>query len=220
MSRIQDRAAVFMRRGGALVIAFGAGVVATSISLGGGGTAVAQEAGEVRMPPEMQAEWEAYVALQEPSEHHASLAAWIGEWDCAIEVFMDPAAPPMQSRGSARFSWLFEGRWLQQQFNGEVMGRPFEGYGISGYDNFRKQYVDMWVDSMSTSLMTMTGGSMPGSDVTVMFGTMDEPMTGEIGKTIRNVVTRHTDDHFTFEMQEVMYGEPFTVMRIEYRRRS
>lgn len=221
MSRIQNGASMFMRRGGSLVLAFGAGIVATSIALSGGGSVVAQEAGEMQMPPEMAEQWQAYMDLQKPGEPHEEMAHWLGEWDCQVTISgMGPDVPPMTSRGSAMFSWLHEGRWMKQEFRGEMMGQPFNGFGISGYDNYRKQYVDMWVDSMSTSMATMRGNTMPGSDVMVMFGEMDEPMTGEIGKIVRNVITRHSDDHFTFEMQEVMYGEPFTVMTIEYRRRK
>lgn len=209
-----------VRRGGIVALAFTAGIVAASVVLAGRGPAIAQEMGEVEMPPEMQEAFAAYAELQQPSEHHAELAKWIGEWDCQVSVMMDPDAPPMQSRGSATFSWLHEGLWVKQEFRGEMMGQAFNGFGISGYDNFRKQYVDMWVDSMSTSMTTMRGSTMPGSDVVAMFGEMDEPMTGEIGKIVRNVITHHSDDHATFEMQEVMYGEPFTVMQIEYRRRK
>jgi hypothetical protein len=209
-----------VRRGGIVALAFTAGTVAAAVVLGGRGPAIAQEMGETQMPPEMQEAYAAYLELQQPGEHHERLASWLGEWDCEVNVMMDPAAPPVQSRGSATFSWLHEGRWLKQEFRGEMMGEPFTGFGISGYDNYRKQYVDMWVDSMSTSMMTMRGSTMPGSDVIAMFGEMDEPMTGEIGKTVRNIITFHSDDHATFEMQEVMYGEPFTVMRIEYRRRK
>jgi hypothetical protein len=51
-----------------------------------------------------------------------------------------------------------------------------------------------------------------------MFGTMDEPMTGEMGKTVK-YVTRFIDDNtFKFEAWEVMYGSDFIAFEITYTR--
>ena len=39
---------------------------------------------------------------------------------------------------------VLDGRFLQQEFTGEMMGHPYSGIGISGYDNLRKTLcVDM-----------------------------------------------------------------------------
>jgi hypothetical protein len=51
-----------------------------------------------------------------------------------------------------------------------------------------------------------------------MFTHMDEPTTGEIGKTVK-FVTRFVDDNtMVFEAWEVQYGNDFKVMEIEYKR--
>ena len=42
---------------------------------------------------------------------------------------------------------ILDGRFLHQEFNGEMMGSPFIGIGITGYDNGSKQYVSNWMDS-------------------------------------------------------------------------
>ena len=42
-------------------------------------------------------------------------------------------------------------------FKGNVMGMPFEGVGITGYDNMKKVYTSSWMDNMGTSAMTMEG---------------------------------------------------------------
>ena len=35
--------------------------------------------------------------------------------------------------------------------------RPFQGLGFTGYDNHPKKYVGVWIDNMTTSIMTSSG---------------------------------------------------------------
>lgn len=52
---------------------------------------------------------------------------------------------------------LLDGRFLYQEFNGQMVGRPFNGIGIDSYDNMRKRYVTAWMDSMGTGVFLMEG---------------------------------------------------------------
>ncbi len=49
------------------------------------------------------------------------------------------------------------GRYLQEDFKGTMMGGPFEGMGITGFDNLKKAYVGSWVDNMGTGVTTSEG---------------------------------------------------------------
>ena len=46
-----------------------------------------------------------------------------------------------------------------------MMGKTFEGVGLTGYDNQTKKYTSTWMDSMSTTLHVMEGAS--GDDNTI-----------------------------------------------------
>ena len=50
-----------------------------------------------------------------------------------------------------------DGRVMVEQFEGTMMGAPFKGHGMSGYDNVTGKYWSTWNDSMSTGLMVSTG---------------------------------------------------------------
>lgn len=52
---------------------------------------------------------------------------------------------------------ILGGRFLQQEVNGEMMGMPMNGIGITGYDNLKKKYVGFWIDNMGTGMYTMEG---------------------------------------------------------------
>jgi hypothetical protein len=174
-------------------------------------------------PPGAQGEMaqmmEAWQAAMTPGEQHRFLSQFVGEWRTTSRVFMGgPGSEPMVSQGRATFRMIMDGRFLQQEYHGEIMGQAFHGMGLTGYDNTRKQFIGTWMDSMSTSMSHFKGGIDPAGRLLTMYGEMDEPRTGEIGKPIRYLWRVEGPDRNIFEMQEVIYGEPFTVMELTYER--
>lgn len=156
-----------------------------------------------------------------PNEHHQKLAQFIGEWKTETRMWMQPGAEPTVSEGTAKFHWLSEGRWLAQDLDSEMMGMPYHGFGITGYDNFKKKYVGSWVDSMSTALITMEGNLDHSGKTMLMYGLMDEPMTGEHDKTVKYVTRWVSDDKFVFEIHDMSIGETNTkVMEVTYTRKK
>lgn len=166
-------------------------------------------------PNEMMAKW---VASNESTPAHQMLDRFVGEWDVTMTMWMDPAGPPMESKGTASVTWKFPGKFIEENFAGDMMGMPFQGYSLMGFDNAKKQFVSLWIDSMGTGMSTMAGSADPSMKTIAMVGTMDEIMTGEMGKAFMMTTTIHSDDHHVAEMKEIIYGEPFTVMKLDYRR--
>lgn len=165
---------------------------------------------------------EAMMAAGTPGEPHEFLGQSIGDFDCTMRMWMDPSAPPMEFKASAKRYWKIEGKWVGEDFEcPDMMGMgSFTGFGITGWSNVRKQFVSTWCDSMTTSLMTMHGSISADMKTMTLIGEMDEPMTGEIGKAVMAKTRIIDDDHSRFEMYEILYGEPFKVMEIEYTRKK
>ena len=117
---------------------------------------------------ETQAMMETYKKLATPGDPHKQLAALAGSWTTQTKSWMDPNKPPMESAGTAEMKMLLDGRFLQQEFTGEMMGQPFSGIGIDGYDNLRKKYVTTWIDTMGTGIFSMEGtASADGKTITL-----------------------------------------------------
>ena len=110
---------------------------------------------EKQMDP--QAMMEAYAKLATPGEQHKQLASLAGSWTTKTKEWMEPGKPPTESAGSVEMKTVLDGRFLQQEFTGEMMGHPYSGMGISGYDNLRKRYVSTWIDTMGTGVFVMEG---------------------------------------------------------------
>jgi hypothetical protein len=95
---------------------------------------------------------------------------------------------------------------------------PFKGAGISGYDNVKKKFCNVWVDSMSTGMM-ITEGTREGN-VLNSAGTVTDPMTGKDCQ-VKEVSTLGDDDHMKHEMWMSMPdGKMMKMMEVNYTRKK
>ncbi|MBZ0103274.1 MAG: DUF1579 domain-containing protein [Thermoanaerobaculia bacterium] len=117
----------------------------------------AQEGAAPQMTPEQQAMMEAYQKAGTPGPQHAALAAGAGTWDVVAKSWMEPGAPPVEEAGTATRSMMLGGRVMVEEYQGSMMGQPFTGHGLHGYDNVSGKYWSTWIDSMSTGLMVSEG---------------------------------------------------------------
>ena len=80
---------------------------------------------------DMQTMMEVYAKLAIPGPPHKLLAGMEGVWQTKTKCWTETGKPPMESKGTCEQKMLLGGRFLQQVFTGEMMGKPFTGIGIS-----------------------------------------------------------------------------------------
>jgi hypothetical protein len=140
----------------------------------------------------MQAMMEVYRKLGTPGAPHKVLASMAGSWNTKTRAWMEPDKPPMEGTGTCEQKMLLDGRYLQQEYAGEMMGSPFTGINLIGYDNHTKKYVSTWIDSMSTGIYYFEGtASRDGKRIT-QESRYDDPVRGP---TVWRSVTRIVDDN-------------------------
>jgi hypothetical protein len=120
---------------------------------------------------DMQAMMGAYQKLAIPGGPHKLFASLAGSWMTQTK----PGKPPKESTGSAELKMLLGGRFLQQEFTGDMMGQPYSAFGINAYDNLRKKYVSTWIDNMSTGIFVMEGTASPDGKTITLSGQHEEP---------------------------------------------
>src|SRR5688572_605837 len=91
------------------------------------------------------------------TKEHDVLRQLEGTWDCTIKASWEPGKPPAVSKGTETNRLIGNGLWLVSDFTGDMMGQPFQGHGIYGYDPSKKKYTGVWVDSMEAKLGVMEG---------------------------------------------------------------
>lgn len=197
--------------GSAAVVLAAAGLVAPAIGQG--------EKGGTEQPDqdEMMKAWEQAAA---PDEHHREMARLAGEWDASVKMWMDPAAPPMESKGRAVNRVIFGGRYIEGEFTGEMMGAPFEGKMTWAYNKLSGKYESTWIDNMGTGIAFSEDGTYDAAaKAWTSTISMWDPMMGKM--SMREVVTLVDDDTHRMEMYATAPdGGEVKAMEIVYKRKG
>jgi hypothetical protein len=112
----------------------------------------------------------------QPGPEHAILKKDAGVWDVTMEMTF-PGVPPMTMTG-VETSTLMGGRWLITKFESDMMGQPFEGQGITGWDPAKKAYVGVWADTMGTQMTHSEATYDAETDTLTGWMEMPDPMGG------------------------------------------
>ena len=171
--------------------------------------------------PEQKAMMDKMTKAATPGAQHAMLSKMAGEWTATVKFQMDPSQPWQESAGTSVVTSLMDGRYIQESNTSTMMGMPFSGMGITGFDNVLGKYVSTWIDNMGTGIMTSTGTADPSGKVINWNGTMSDPVTGKASKA-RMISTVIDDNHHTFEMYSVPPGakKEAKTMTIDYVRKQ
>lgn len=178
-----------------------------------------QPAAEKMDPAKMAEMMKKVEAAGAPGAAHKALDPLVGEWLAEVKSWASPEGPPMLSKGSAKAEWVMGGRFVREEFHGEMMGKPFHGMSLMGYDNQRKQYNSLWVDDMSTAIFTSHGTAGEAGKVFTFESKMDCPMTGEKDMPVKQVLRILSADKHVFEMHDPRKGEKSMTMEITYTRK-
>lgn len=159
-------------------------------------------------------------AAATPGAAHRKLAPLVGEWKAEVKCWMAPDAPPTLTTGAAKTSWIMNGRFIQQEFKGEFMGKPFRGMSFTGYDNVRGKYNSVWIDDMSTTMFTSEGEADAEGKVLTFSGNYSCAMTGEKHKTAKQIYRIVSQDKHIFEMHNPDKTGDSKTMEITYTRQA
>ena len=169
------------------------------------------------MSPEEQAMMMAMEKAMTPGPEHAWLGRLAGTWEFTATFWMGPGGPPTTSTGVAERSTILGGRVMVEKVTSQMMGQPFEGLGMMGFDNVSGKYWGTWNDNMSTGIMNSTGNC--ASDKCEFASTAFDPITGKLS------TGRMTSEHSANRETHAMYtagpdGKEFKNMELVYTRRK
>jgi hypothetical protein len=141
---------------------------------------------------------EIYKKVGTPGEPHKLLAKLEGNWTTRSRGWMEPGKPPIESHGTCEQRMILGGRYLRQEYYGDMMGQPYTGINILGYDNHTKKYQSVWIDTMSTGVYFFEGAAGRDGKVITQECSYDDPVRGP---SLWRTVTRiKDDDTVDFEM--------------------
>jgi hypothetical protein len=192
-------------------------VIGSALAMVWTGAARAEEKPAAGQSPEaMMAEW---AKLNQPAEQHAVLKKMVGKFTAEAKMKMAADAPEMVSKGEETNEMILDGRFLQSTYSGDMMGMPFRGVGMMGYDTVKKKFTTYWMDNSSTGAMFLEGTADASGKVITFTGQMPCPMKNNEMVPMRQVMTLIDDNHMRFEMfSPGPDGKEFRGFVIEYTR--
>lgn len=152
----------------------------------------------------MEEMMEVYKKLATPGVPHRLLASLAGSWTTKTKGWMEPDKPPMEGTGTCEQKMLLGGRYLQQEYTGEMMGDSFTGINFIGYDNYTRKYVSAWMDSMSTGIYYFEGPDSENGKKITQESSYEDPVRGPmVWRSITNIVN---ENRVEYEMYLIPKG--------------
>jgi hypothetical protein len=160
---------------------------------------------------------EAMMAAAAPGEQHKLLGGFAGRWNLTTKIWTAPGQPATESSGVSEVTSVLEGRFVQESFKGELMGMPFMGLGLSGYDNVTKKFQSTWVDNMGTGVLIMKGDYDAASKTLTYIGEYANPAGGMTTmKIVQKLIDK--DKHVSEFYDKTPDGQVVKIMEITYAR--
>ena len=110
-----------------------------------------------QMTPEEKAEMDAYMKAATPGAPHQAIASSVGNYDLKIKSWHEAGSPAMEETGTAIRTMMLGGRVLAEDISATMMGMPYTGHGMFGFDNVTGKYWSTWNDTMGTGVMLNEG---------------------------------------------------------------
>jgi len=144
------------------------------------------------------------------------LAASNGTWKGDMNMWEYEGAAPMKSPVTEVNTMIMGGRYQSSKNTGNMMGMPFEGQGITGYDNAKKKFVSTWIDNFGTGIMSMEGTWDAATKSMTMTGSMPDICRPGKQCSMREVFTMIDDKTQKLEMYgpDPKTGKEFKTMEI------
>ncbi|HMK25142.1 MAG TPA: DUF1579 domain-containing protein [Chitinophagaceae bacterium] len=153
-------------------------------------------------------------------DQHKMLAKSAGTWTGDMTMWMADGDAPQKMPTTTETKVIYGGLYVQSTHTGTMMGMPFEGMSVMGYDNMKKEFFSTWIDNMGSGIMVSTGQWDEASKKLTLTATT-KCMNGQ-DATIREVFTMIDDNNQMLEMYgpDAKTGKEFKTMEIKYTRKK
>jgi hypothetical protein len=180
-----------------------------------------------KMTPEQQKEMQAWQEAATPGPMHEWLVQGCGTWEGKVKMWESPDGPATESTCTTIITPMMEGKFVKVEVKGMMkmgeMEMPFEGFGVTGYDNTGKTFQSTWCDSLGTMMLHSTGSLSADKKVLTL---MSEKFTCPVNGPdcwMREVHTRTGPDSETLAMfgpDKSGKQKEYKIMEISYTRKA
>lgn len=155
-----------------------------------------------------------------PTKAHEMLAKDTGIWDADMSFWSPENPEPQKATSVAEYKMILGGKYQEAKYTGEIWGMPFEGRGLTAFDNATEEFIATWIDNMGTGVLVSKGKYDEATKTLTFNGKMVDPVTKK-EKQIKEVITYIDDNNQKMEMFDIdENGKEFKNMEILSKRRK
>jgi hypothetical protein len=183
------------------------------------GSASANDHSAAATDPKKAEMMKAWQEASTPGPEHAMLKGLVGKWKVTSKSWETEGSKPEETTGMSTFKSILGGRFVQQDYKGKMMGMPYTGTGMLGFNNVTKKFESSWYDSMSTAAMTFEGTFDASTKTLSEAGEYECPirkgpqkMRSEMKIIDKNNMT------FALYMPDMVSGKEYKTMEQAYKR--
>ena len=164
-------------------------------------------------PLDSAAQMKAWMDYATPGSPHKMMADETGTWNCDMTFWEEEGGKPEKATSTANIKMILGGRYQEANYQGTMMGQPFEGKSTLAYNNASKEFTTTFIDNMGTGMMIATGKYDDNTKSMELKGEMVNPMNGK--KTpYREVYTIVDATTRKMEMYDTKNGKEYKSMEI------
>lgn len=177
---------------------------------------------EAWVPVDSATTMKAMMEYATPGEMHKMMASWNGNWNDDMTIWEHEGATPQKATGTTVNSMIMSGHYQNSLHKGMMMGMPFEGNGVLGYDNAVKKFVYTWIDNWGTGIIICTGDYDAGTKSLTLTGKAPDVVRPGKFYEMKQVITIVDDNTQKMEMYspDPKTGKPFKMMEITSTRKK
>jgi hypothetical protein len=194
-----------------LVISFFLAVLSSAVS--------AQE----KNPEISEAEQKARELLEQqyanPGENHKFLDYFIGDWESLVKYYTEPGAEPFIYKEQISVQWILGGRYTYAVLKGNLLGKDYEVFVYTGYNNYKKEFFAIQLSTMGTGYYLSTGLLDKSGKIRTDTAVVEDPTAGKID--VKSVTTLVDRDKYLYDFYVLDdKGKETKVMDVVYTRKN
>jgi hypothetical protein len=194
-------------------------VIALALAVCTGVAFAGEEAKKAPTPEEMQAQMKAYMEAGMPGPHHEVYKSIVGKYDATITMWNGPGEPTV-AKGKSTYEMTLGDRFLTHTHESNMMGMPFAGYGVSGFDKTKNKHTAFWIDNMGTHSLYAEGECTDKCMKESYTFTMADPVLKTENKMKMVSTVKSKDEHVMEWFMINPDGSSVKHMEIVYKRAS
>lgn len=164
-------------------------------------------------PLDSAAQMKAWMEYATPGSPHKMMADEAGTWNCDMTFWEEEGGKPEKASSTANIKMILGGRYQEANYQGTMMGQPFEGKSTLAYNNASKEYTTTFIDNMGTGMMVATGKYDDKTKSMELKGEMVSPIN-EKKTPYREVYTIVDATTRKMEMYDSKKGKEYKSMEI------